>query len=37
MDGGESNYISATLALYLDLFNVFQFMLSLLGLGGDRE
>ena len=37
MDGGETNYISATLALYLDLFNVFQFMLSLLGLGGDRE
>jgi len=38
MDGGETNYISATLALYLDLFNVFQFMLSLLGIaGGDRE
>lgn len=37
MDGGETNYISATLALYLDLFNVFQFMLSLLGMGGDRE
>ncbi|WP_159918306.1 Bax inhibitor-1 family protein [Pantoea sp. 18069] len=37
MDGGETNYISATLALYLDLFNVFQFMLSLLGLGGSRE
>lgn len=38
MDGGETNYISATLALYLDLFNVFQFMLSLLGImGGERE
>ncbi|MEG1771084.1 MAG: Bax inhibitor-1 family protein, partial [Comamonas sp.] len=37
MDGGETNYISATLALYLDLFNVFQFMLSLLGMGGSRE
>ena len=37
MDGGETNYIRATLGLYLDLFNVFQFMLSLLGLGGDRE
>ncbi|HNT86191.1 MAG TPA: Bax inhibitor-1 family protein, partial [Ottowia sp.] len=24
VDGGETNYISATLALYLDLFNVFQ-------------
>lgn len=37
MDGGETNYISATLALYLDLFNVFQFMLSLLGMGGSRD
>ncbi|MCT9812792.1 Bax inhibitor-1 family protein [Acidovorax sp. Be4] len=38
MDGGETNYISATLALYLDLFNVFQFMLSLLGImGGERD
>ena len=32
IDGGETNYISATLALYLDLFNVFQGLLSLLGL-----
>ncbi len=24
MDGGETNYISATLALYLDIINVFQ-------------
>jgi modulator of FtsH protease len=38
MDGGETNYISATLALYLDLFNVFQSLLSLLGImGGDRD
>jgi modulator of FtsH protease len=37
MDGGETNYISATLALYLDLFNVFQSLLALLGLAGDRE
>lgn len=38
LDGGETNYISATLALYLDLFNVFQFMLSLLGImGGERD
>jgi modulator of FtsH protease len=38
IDGGETNYISATLALYMDLFNVFQSMLALLGLmGGDRE
>ena len=37
MDGGETNYISATLALYLDLFNVFQSLLALLGLGGSSD
>jgi modulator of FtsH protease len=34
IDGGETNYISATLALYLDIFNVFQALLALLGIGG---
>ena len=34
IDGGETNYISATLALYLDIFNVFQSLLALLGIGG---
>lgn len=33
VDGGETNYIRATLALYLDLFNVFQGLLMLLGMG----
>lgn len=38
MDGGETNYISATLALYLNVFNVFQSMLALFGImGGERE
>ena len=38
IDGGETNYISATLTLYLSLFNVFQSLLALLGLfGGERE
>ncbi|WP_395686925.1 Bax inhibitor-1/YccA family protein [Caenimonas koreensis] len=38
LDGGETNYISATLALYLDLFNVFQSLLALLGIaGGQRD
>ena len=38
IDGGETNYISATLALYLDLFNVFQSLLALLGIfGGDSD
>jgi len=38
IDGGETNYITATLALYLDLYNVFQALLSLLGIfGGERD
>ncbi|MDA8453146.1 Bax inhibitor-1/YccA family protein [Acidovorax sp. GBBC 3334] len=38
LDGGETNYISATLALYLDIFNVFQSLLALLGImGGERD
>jgi modulator of FtsH protease len=32
IDGGETNYISATLALYLDVFNVFQSLLVILGI-----
>ncbi len=36
IDGGETNYVSATLAIYLDVFNVFQNLLMLLGIfGGD--
>ena len=38
LDGGETNYITATLALYLDVFNVFQALLALLGIfGGERD
>jgi modulator of FtsH protease len=38
IDGGETNYISATLAIYLDIYNVFQSLLALLGIfGGERE
>jgi len=38
VDGGEDNYITATLAIYLDLYNVFQSLLSLLGIfGGSRD
>ena len=38
VDGGEDNYISATLALYLDVINVFQSLLALLGIfGGERD
>jgi len=36
--GGETNYISATLAVYLSLYNIFANLLALLGIfGGDRE
>jgi modulator of FtsH protease len=37
VNGGETNYISATLALYLDVYNIFTAMLNLLGLAGDRD
>jgi len=38
VDGGETNYISATLALYLNLVNIFQNLLMLLGIfGGERD
>jgi modulator of FtsH protease len=36
-DGEETNYITATLGVYLSLYNVFQFMLSLLGIGGSSN
>jgi len=32
-DGEETNYITATLGVYLSLFNVFQSLLALLGIG----
>jgi modulator of FtsH protease len=32
VDGGETNYITATLGLYLSIFNVFQSLLVLLGI-----
>ena len=34
--GGETNYIRATVSLYLNIYNIFVHLLSLLGvLGGD--
>lgn len=36
IDGGETNYVTATLSIYLSIYNVFQSLLSLLGIfGGD--
>ncbi|CBW74866.1 SecY stabilizing membrane protein [Mycetohabitans rhizoxinica HKI 454] len=38
VNGGETNYISATLMIYLDLYNVFTHLLALLGIfGGNRN
>lgn len=38
VDGGETNYITATLGLYLSLFNIFQSLLALLGIfGGEHD
>ena len=37
-DGEETNYITATLGVYLSLYNVFQSLLALLGIfGGQRD
>ncbi|KAF1044589.1 MAG: Modulator of FtsH protease YccA [Herbaspirillum frisingense] len=38
VNGGETNYISATLSIYLDVYNVFVNLLSILGIvGGNRD
>ena len=38
INGGETNYITATLAIYLDVYNIFTSLLHLLGIaGGDRD
>jgi modulator of FtsH protease len=36
-DGLETNYITATLGVYLSLYNVFQSLLALLGIFGSRD
>jgi modulator of FtsH protease len=36
-DGLETNYITATLGVYLSLYNVFQSLLAVFGLTGGRE
>jgi modulator of FtsH protease len=36
--GGETNYVSATLTLYVSIWNIFSSLLQLLGIfGGDRD
>ena len=36
-DGYETNYISATLGVYLSLYNVFQSLLAILGFAGSSD
>jgi modulator of FtsH protease len=36
-DGQETNYVIATLGVYLSLYNVFQNLLVLLGVFGGRD
>ncbi len=35
INGGETNYIRATVSLYLNIFNIFVHMLSILGFMND--
>jgi len=38
VNGGETNYITATLSIYLDIYNIFTALLQLLGIGfGNRD
>lgn len=38
VNGGETNYVSATLAIYLDVYNVFTNLLAIFGIfGGNRD
>ena len=36
-DGIETNYISATLSIYLDLYNIFQSLLAILGFANSSD
>nr|WP_315226815.1 Bax inhibitor-1/YccA family protein [uncultured Albidiferax sp.] len=37
VNGGETNYVMATVGLYLSIFNLFTSLLSLFGIGGGDE
>ena len=38
VNGGETNYVTATLAIYLDVYNIFTNLLAILGIfGGNRD
>ncbi len=35
LNGGETNYVRATVSLFLNIYNIFQNLLFLIGMGGD--
>jgi modulator of FtsH protease len=35
INGGETNYIRATVSLYLNIYNIFIHLLALIGFGND--
>jgi len=37
VNGGESNYVLATVSLYVSIFNLFTSLLSLFGIGGSED
>lgn len=37
VNGGETNYVMATVSLYVSVFNLFTSLLSLFGMGGSNE
>jgi modulator of FtsH protease len=37
IDGGETNYVTATLSIYISLYNVFSNLLALIGIGGGDD
>jgi modulator of FtsH protease len=37
VNGGETNYVMATVSLFVSLFNLFTSLLSLFGFGGNND
>jgi modulator of FtsH protease len=37
VNGGETNYVMATVSLYVSVFNLFTSLLSLFGFGGSND
>jgi modulator of FtsH protease len=37
VNGGETNYVLATVGLYVSIFNLFTSLLSLFGFGGSDD